>query len=298
MNGEVGLVSVIIPSFNRIKYIEKTVSSVLFQSYRKFEIIVVDDGSSDGSYGFLKDLEAKESKVSLYFHDDNKNKGQSASINLGIKKANGEFVVILDSDDYLDNKTLERHVNFLNRNKDVDIVYGNGAAVDKYGNYLNFNTLPENHVEVGDPNCLLLNCYIALPGGSMVRSFVYCEVGDFEESFRAGQDHDMALRIFEKYKVAYLPEIAFYYRKHAEAISNNGLERRWRTGFEILKRASARYPYSASIVRRREAVLNFRLGQVLFKNGSFIQSTRYFFKAAVLDPLRAAKVVLGFEKSQ
>lgn len=65
------------------------------------------------------------------------------------------------------------------------------------------------HIELSDPNRLLLDCYMALPGGSMIRKTVFDEVGYFEESFRAGQDHDMALRIMEVAKTCYVPYVAF-----------------------------------------------------------------------------------------
>lgn len=292
---ELALVSVIIPSYNRLCYIKLAIESVLHQSYGKIELIVVDDGSTDDSISYLRSL-SDDSLITFIAHPDGANLGQSASINAGIRQASGGFVVILDSDDCLESNSISRHVNYLNEHAEVGMVYGNGAAVDGEGKSLHFNTLPVNHKEYSDPNRLLLNCYIALPGASMVRSEVYAKVGFFEESFRAGQDHDMALRIFEDFEVSYIPETAFYYRKHSEAISSKGLERRWRTGFEILDRARERYPYSQLVVKKRAAVLNFRLGHVLLNKGRFVQAIPYLFKSAILDPIRSAKVILGIEK--
>lgn len=109
---------------------------------------------------------------------------------------------------------------------------------------------------------------MALPGGSLVRKSVLDDVGFFEEAFRAGQDHDMALRIMEATKTVYLPKLAFYYRKHGESISANGLERRWKTGIEILERDRKLYPYKGRTIRERRAVLQFRLGQTYWREGS------------------------------
>ena len=289
-----GLVSVIVPSYNRLNYIESAIQSVLEQSYHPIELIVVDDGSTDGSFEKLRVFEEK-GLLKLLFHPGRENRGQSSSINAGLKQARGEYVGILDSDDLLAPGVVERHARFLSQNSDVGMVYGKGGAIDAMGQALGFDTLNEDHVEPGDPNRLLLDCYIASPGGSMIRRTVLNDAGRFEETFRAAQDHDMALRIFEISRVVYIPEVAFYYRKHGDTISANGLERRWRTGFEILRRARNRYPYRADILRKRAAVLNFRLGQALLQKKKILSAAPYLVKAGLLDPARALKVITGRE---
>lgn len=285
------MVSVIIPSYNRIKYIEDAIASIEEQSYRDYEIIVVDDGSTDGSFELLEGF-SKSGRISLYSHANNQNRGQSASINLGIMHATGSFVAVLDSDDYFAPDKLARQVSFLEKNHNVGMVYGQGHAVDANGTFL-FKVPDDSHTESSDPNNLLLDCYLALPGGSLIRRSVFEKVGMFEESFRAGQDHDMALRIMEEFKVAFLPEVAFFYRKHGESISANGLETRWRTGMDILERAKKRYPYRKRTIRKRKAVINYRLGQVYLKCGQVRRSIGYLIASGFLDPVRAGRVLLG-----
>lgn len=289
-------VSVIIPAFNREKFISEAVESIRSQDYDNIEIIAVDDGSSDRTYEILKGFQENGS-LELYYHPRRANKGQSASINLGISNASGDAIVILDSDDLLERGAVRRHVEFLESHPDIGLVYGYGKAIDEKGEPLGFNTLGADHVERGDPNGLLLDCYIALPGGTMVRKDVYKRVGGFAEEFRAGQDHDMALRLFEETKVAYVPEAAFCYRKHEDSISNKGLERRWKTGFEILDRARGRYPYRAATIRKRAAVLNFRLGQTYWRQGRRLEALPLLLKSGLLDPVRAVKVLVGHELS-
>ncbi|MBY6032519.1 glycosyltransferase [Marinobacter daepoensis] len=285
------VVSVIIPSYNRIKYIEETISSVESQCYRDYEIIVVDDGSTDGSFQLLERFK-REGRIKLYTHLNGKNLGQSASINRGIDYSTGSYIAILDSDDYFSLDKLARQVYFLERNPSFGMVYGQGQAVDADGRFL-FTIPDDNHIETNDPNNLLLDCYMALPGGSLIRRSVFDKVGRFEESFRAGQDHDMALRIMEEFKVAFLPEIVFYYRKHGDSISTNGLETRWRTGIQVLERAKSRYPYRKSTIRKRKAVINYRLGQVHWCRGQKLRSLGFLIMSGTLDPVRASKVLLG-----
>ncbi len=289
------LISVIIPAYNRAPYIADTLASVFGQKYPNIETIVVDDGSSDGTYEVLK-CHCDKGEIKLLTHPKRANRGQSASLNLGLREARGSFVSILDSDDMFAPGKLEAQLEFLQLHSDIGMVYGQGHAVNAEGEFL-FEVPASGHCEPGDPNLLLLDCYMALPGGALIRKSVMDKVGFFEETFRAGQDHDMALRIMEATKVAYLPKLAFYYRKHGDSISAKGLERRWKTGMEILRRASERYPYKKSTLRKRKAVLHFRLGQTYWRESGKLRAIRHLLMAGVLDPLRAVGVVLGREKA-
>lgn len=288
------LVSVIIPSYNRAAYIEAAINSALDQTYGPVEVIVVDDGSTDGSYEKLQQWEERGELV-LLTHPERRNRGQSASINLGIQQATGSYIAILDSDDMFAKEKLAEQVAFLEANPETGMVYGQGHAVDADGNFL-FKVPGDGHQELSDPNRLLLDCYMALPGGSLVRRSVFEKAGLFEESFRAGQDHDMAIRIMEATKCAYLPKLAFYYRKHDDSISVKGLERRWLTGLEILRRANERYPYMRSTIRKRKAVLQFRLGQTYWRERRKAKALPHLISSGLLDPARALMVLIGREQ--
>jgi len=106
-------VSVIIPTYSYSKYIEKAINSVLAQTYRDFEIIVVDDGSTDNT---RKIIETKYKDKVRYFYQENK--GASAARNKGIKESKGEYLAFLDQDDLFHPLSLEKKVDFLNRNSE------------------------------------------------------------------------------------------------------------------------------------------------------------------------------------
>lgn len=290
------MISVIIPSYNRINYINQAIDSAFLQFDDKsfVEIIVVDDGSTDGSYELLEQLHCA-GKIKLLAHPQRQNKGQSSSINLGISQAQGEYISILDSDDWFYEGKLKQQSECLADNPSIGMVYGKGMAVDADGNEL-FMTLPDDHTERGDPNDILLNCYIAIPGGALIRKSVLDQVGGFDEGFRAAQDHDMAVRIFEVTDVAYLPEVAFYYRKHEDSISQQGLERRWLIGFEILRRASSRYPYKSATLRKRKAVLHYHMSRVSIQQGRYFTAIGQLVQCVLLDPARSLRVLVGYEK--
>lgn len=287
-------ISIVTPAFNRADLMPSTLHSVLGQDFSDFEYIVVDDGSTDGTLEWLQTIEDK--RLTVLTHPNNENRGQAASINLGLRRAQGDFIVILDSDDLLAEGSLRAHADILEENESLGMVYGQGVAIDGQGNKL-FPLFPDDHYEESDPNRLLLDCYIVSPGLCMFRKETVKMVGELEENFRAAQDHDFVLRIAEVSKIAYSSYECFFYRKHEGTISAHGQLTRWKNGFEILRRASERYPYSPITLRKRRAVLHFRLGQTYLRNSSSLEAIRHFVFAGCTDPVRALGVILGREKA-
>lgn len=289
------LASVLIPAFNRVEYIKETVESVLSQDYEKIELICIDDGSTDGTYEILTQY-ADEGKLILLTHPGRDNRGQAASLNLGLQRAKGDYIAILDSDDLFLPDKIEVQANYLNKHPEVGLVYSMGEAVDGDGRWLYDIHSPE-HVETNDPNAVLMDCYFLLPQNALVRRSVYEQVGFFEESFRAAQDHDMLIRIAEKTCFAFIPTKLFQYRRHGDSISSNGQRRRWTNGFEILRRAKARYPYRSSTIRRRRALLNYRMSQVCWGEDKHISAVCYLLKSGLMDPVRSLMVLIGRERA-
>lgn len=284
-------VSVIIPAYNRALYINQTVNSVLNQSFQDFELIVIDDGSTDGTYERLQEYGGQ---ITLLTHKNLANKGQSVSINLGLREAKSKYIAILDSDDFWEPGKLHIQVDYLEKHPEIGLVYCNGYGVDSDGKrYYDFYSEDPN--EQNDPNRVLLDCYILLPQNSLVRKSVYDQVGFFNETYRSAQDHDMLIRIAEVCKFAYLPDYVFNYRRHENSISAQNQDVRWTTGFKILEEARKRYPYKPATIRKRKAVLNFRLGQVFVNQGKYMKAMTHILKAGLLDPVRSLKVLIGKE---
>jgi len=289
-----GKVSVIIPAFNRARYIGQTIDSVLNQTYKNIEIIVVDDGSTDHT---LEALALYCNNIKLLEHPGRQNKGQSVSINLGMRHASGEYVCILDSDDYWEPDKLALQVSCMEHTPDVGFVYCNGTAVNSHGEFL-YDIYSADHQEENRPENVLLNCYIHLPSNSLMRMSVLRQAGDFDETMRAAQDHDMLVRVAEITRLAYIDKPLYHYRRHEESISksNQGAISRWRNGFVILEKARKRYPYPPSVIRRRKAVLNFRLFQCAMENNSRFEAIPYLILAGLYDPARAWAVLIHKER--
>lgn len=291
---EKGLVSVLIPVFNRVNYIAETLESIYSQTYRNIEIIAIDDGSSDGSYEYLLSQKVA-GKIQLLTHENRVNKGQAAALNLGLSSARGEYISILDSDDLFEPHKSQIQVEYLSENPDCGLVYGDGAAIDSDGKHL-YDIKNKFNSDPNDPNEILLDCYFLLPQNSLVRRACYEKAGNFNESYRAAQDHDMLIRICEITNVSYIAEKVFKYRQHDGSISKNGLYNRWTNGFKILADAKRRHPYRSSTIRKRRAVLHFRMYEVYVSNGSkrnLIRGVSHLIFAGILDPTRGFRTLCG-----
>ena len=292
-----GLVSVLIPVYNRAEFILQTLNSVYQQTYKNYEIIVVDDGSNDGSYEILEN-ESEAQKIKLFVHENNSNKGQAASLNVALSKAQGEYIAVLDSDDMFEPTKLKAQVDFLKSNQHVGIVYGRGEAVDENNNFL-YDISGKFDVDPSDPNEILLDCYFLLPQNSLVRHSIYDLAGGFNESYRAAQDHDMLIRLSEHANIAKINDYVFKYRRHENQISSKGLYTRWTNGFKILEAAQKRYPYKKRTIRKRKGLLHYRMYQVYSASGihkNKVKALLHLGLAGVLDPKRAIDVMLGQEK--
>lgn len=286
-------VSVIIPLYNRERYIAETVKSVLDQTYKNIELIVVDDGSTDNSRNII---ETFSERITILEHTKKVNKGQSASINLGIRHSSGKYIAILDSDDLFAPEKIQAQVLFLEENEDIGLVYSNGFVIDSSGKTL-YHFYSDAPYETSDPSKVLMNCYFLLPNNALMRRSALNAAGLFDEKLRSGQDHDMAIRMAEVTKLAYIEKDLFYYRKHAQSISARNAGLRWHNGFIILRKASARYNYPFRVICKRRAVLHFRLAQIYVENNNFSRASLHFLAAGLIDPLRALKVILGKEST-
>lgn len=126
------LVSIVIPIYNMSNSIEKTVESLLCQTYKNIEILLIDDGSKDESYKMCLDLQKKDKRIKA-FHQENKGSGPAR--NLGIEKATGKFIYFPDADDYIEKDTIQRLINYENKNN-VDLIVFGYKNIDVNGKLL------------------------------------------------------------------------------------------------------------------------------------------------------------------
>ena len=193
------LISVIIPLFNRESFIYRAVESVLNQTYKNLELLIIDDNSSDDSYFSIFNY-ISDKRITYYFL--NQNRGVSFARNFGIGRAKGEFVAFLDSDDYWLADKLRQQVKFMIKNN-IDI-----SQTDELWFRKNRLVNPKKkHKKIsGDIFEKSLDLCIVSPSAVMVKKNVFNRVGMFDENMPACEDYDLWLRISLCYKIGLLSE--------------------------------------------------------------------------------------------
>ncbi len=213
------LFSVIIPVYNREKFILRAVESVLNQSFRDFELIVVDDGSTDRSVELLKDYPLKIIRE--------ENRGVSFARNIGIKASKGKIVAFLDSDDEWKRDKLKVQAEFFEKNPDFKIHQTDEIWI-RDGKFLNKKKIHQKKEGFIFYNSLHL-CLIS-PSAVAIKKEVFEEVGYFREDFEVCEDYELWLRITKKYRVGYSDrKLVIKYGGHEDQLSRKyyGMDR-WR----------------------------------------------------------------------
>ena len=224
-------VSVIVPVYNGEKYIREAIDSVLNQSYKDFEVIVIDDGSKDNTLSIIKEYDGKIRWKSQ------ENKGQASATNEGVKMAEGEYVAYLDADDVCMPERLEVQVKYLDNHPNVGLVYSGYYQINGAGEVKRIVKARPH-----DNFVLLQTDYIAR-STVMHRKNCLEEVGLFDESISGDDDWDMWIRISEKFGVDHVERPLVKYRLHGEQISlvrPKKLAYRRYTKMRIIEKACAR----------------------------------------------------------
>ena len=169
-------VSVIIPTYNRASFISRAVESVLNQSFKKWELIIVDDGSTDNTQDILKIYE-NQTRIKLL---KTKNRGVSAARNLGVRQALGYWIAFLDSDDQWLPEKLEKQMRESLKNPGVSIIHGNEIWIRRG---VRVNPMKKHQKKGGDIFSQALGLCCISPSTVLIKKKLFDEVGGFRENF-------------------------------------------------------------------------------------------------------------------
>lgn len=274
------LVSVITPMFNSEKYIGQTIRSVLNQTYDNWEMIIVDDSSTDDSRKLVKKYSDKDKRIKLIELESNFG-GPARPRNIGIKHSEGEYIAFLDSDDLWIKEKLRDQVDFLQCRR-YEWSYCLDLAVfgDTLEEYPNKARLEGKHCdEVGEK--LFENNFIAC-SSTLIHKSVFDELGLFNENRDCifAEDWEMWLRIAYKYPVGFLPKFLVLYRIHD---NNNSVNR-------IDLNRFVRNRYVIDLCMERDAMFYARSYKTSINN-HILPLLRYFVKN---DMKYESNVIIGY----
>ncbi|WP_417880916.1 glycosyltransferase [Vibrio sp.] len=199
-----GLVTVYIPTHNRVDLLKRAVESVLNQTYKKIELIVVDDNSTDKTWDYLKSLQSTDKRVKVFKNSENK--GACFSRNLAILQSSGYYITGLDDDDYFNKNRIENF--YKNRNK-LDNYSFLSSAVNKI-------SLDGKQLGTGfDDFCIISNLDLSFGNkiGNQIftKKEIYIDAGLFDEELNCWQDYDLWIRITNKFGPSFKLNHADYY---------------------------------------------------------------------------------------
>lgn len=198
------LVSVIIPAYNCERFITEAVKSVRLQNYEQLEIIIIDDGSTDGTQACVKSL----GEDIRYVYQSNR--GPAAARNTGIGMARGELIAFLDADDYWPANKLKVQIARMNRNPEIEVVLGRIRCTGVL-------TEADRKIRFEGPDNTMISICL---GSGVFRKSVFDKVGFFDESLRHYEDHDWFLRAREKdISIIILKDITLHNRRNEYSMS-------------------------------------------------------------------------------
>ena len=280
-------VSVVIPAYNCEDYVAEAIDSVLRQTFKDYEIIVVNDASTDATPQILRAYE-RNGDIRVVTHE--KNKGLAAARNSGIRAAHGRWITFLDADDVWRPEKLQYHQNILDRNPGLVFISNNGMRFN-CGEEVVFPPLPEDPVLKRIKwKELLLGRGPFSGSNATVKRECFEEVGLFDESLRAAEDRDMWMRIARRFATFQAPGYVHGYRMHGGNMSADPthMERNIKC---VLVKARDRLPVSAFLYARSLAHMYLDLAIECYNGERRLPGLSYLVRSFLRWPLPLGKEV-------
>ncbi len=274
-------ISVVIPAYNSRAFIPDAIDSVLGQTYRDFEIIIVDDGSTD-AIGELIEARYPDARCLRIEHG-----GPSRARNTGIRNARGEFIAFLDADDIWLPTKLEKQIEYFDGHPDVAMVFTENHYFDDSGTIDYSFKLDKRILMKGNvPANIFLYSGVATPT-VIVRKNVFDEVGYFDEELSIAEDDNLWIRISSKYEVGLIDEILVKIRRNHASLTTDilGVIRGVEKNIELLKtKYRCLDQRMQPIIAKKISILHNNMGYYYFRNGELKAARSEYRKSLQHDP--------------
>ena len=233
-------VSVVICTYNRAQYLPQAIESVLAQSFQDFELIIVDDASTDNTQTVV---ERYMNDSRIRYIKNNNNLGLGKNRVEATKNVRGEYIAILDSDDYwVDVNKISKQVDFLDKNNKVGAVGTFGKIVDDKNNTIGKLVYKTNNDDI---RRRMLFYHQFLHSSTLFRKEAFTKAGGYDTTLSPAEDFDLILKIGTEYELANLPEHTTHYRVHSENSSSNNRQKRAhhaKLHLKVIKKFKGFYP--------------------------------------------------------
>ncbi|MBE9188819.1 glycosyltransferase family 2 protein [Gloeocapsopsis crepidinum LEGE 06123] len=266
-------VTIIIPAYNAMPYLQSTLESVFKQTFQDFEIIVVNDGSLDETEKYVSSLADPRLKLI-----NQVNQGVAPARNTGITHAQGKYLAFLDADDLWETTKLETQVCCLEAYSEVGLVYTWTALADRDGKPT--GRLVTSNAEGDVWQQLIKFNFIGCGSTPLIRKSCFKTVGLFDSELTPAEDWDMWLKIAANYSFAVIKEPLVRYRANSSSLSKSYLSM-WKSSCKVIEKAFQSVPKDLLYIKKQAYnSLYFYLSWLATKNGD-CQQALYFQKEAI-----------------
>ncbi len=226
-------ISVIIAAYNSEKTIRQTIESVLKQTFNDFELIIINDGSTDSTLEVI--LQFQDSRIKVFSFE---NAGGNVSRNRGLERASGEFVSFLDADDIWTPDKLESQLHALQANPQAAVAYSWTDYIDEQGKFIVSGTHITANGNVYEQ--LIVSNFLENGSNPLIHREALVQLGGFDEELPAAQDWDMWLRLAQNFDFIAVPCVQILYRISANSLSTN-LARQEKASLKVLDKVCHTY---------------------------------------------------------
>jgi glycosyltransferase involved in cell wall biosynthesis len=207
------MISVVMSVFNGERFLRDAVESILQQTLREFEFIIIDDGSSDHSASILDSYQSDDARVKVYHHEHS---GLIASLNEGCRLAQSKYIARMDADDIASNDRLKRQLDFMDAHPEIAVVGGAVEWIDATGSSLGTHRYPAEDRQI---KATLLEGSALWHPTVMLRREAFVLVGGYRSIVVDAEDYDLWLRIADRFQLANLEDVILKYRLHPSQVS-------------------------------------------------------------------------------
>lgn len=222
--------SIVMPVCNAERYVGEAVASILSQSFRDWEFLIFDDGSSDSSLNILERYASQDRRIKLFTRQ---HKGYVAWLNEGLEQAHGQFIARMDADDISLHERLARQVEHFRRHPDCVAVGCNLLMIDSDGEPLGEVFYDTDH-ETIKTHLLKGTLDVICHPASMIKRSALLAIGGYRKEYESVEDFAIWLGLIEQGKLANIPEVLFKYRKHHTSVSATKFERQKQLANQII----------------------------------------------------------------
>ncbi|HSE87947.1 MAG TPA: glycosyltransferase [Candidatus Binatia bacterium] len=278
-------VSVVIATYNRASFLAETIDSVLQQRFQDYELIVVDDGSTDHTRSLV---ESYGSRIRYLYQE---NRGPSAARNLGVRHARALWIAFQDSDDLSEPDHLETLYAYANEHPRCGMVFANGAYLGGPKHKRETIVPSKKSRRLANEGVRLIDLFeksVVRLQASLISKEAYHAVGGHDESLHICMDLDLSFRLLMNYPVAYLDHVVFLYRKHEGNIGQNE-ELRLTENIRVIQKLLDQFPgaeqqLGARRIAERTAYRYYRLAKGRWQRGQRAKAREAIREATSLCP--------------